>query len=113
MSQFSVPWAPKREVSYGAVARLVAGVAKSVYDLAGPIVSRFSGLIMIGAVVACCLIVWVHALLFSYVDVQILGQASTLNIEQEPLSYTAPSTWGLPPSSIKALVEAGRGPAAS
>ena len=94
MSQFSVPWVPRREVSYGAVARPVVRLAKFIYDVASPIVSRFSGLIMIGAVVASCLLVWVTALIFTYVDVQVLGQASTVSIEQEPFSYAEPGTWG-------------------
>lgn len=87
-------------------------MAKFIYEASAPIVSRFAGLIMISAVVGACMLVWVTALLFSYVDIQILQGAPALSIEVEPFSYAAPSTWGLPPAAIKVLVEAGEGPVA-
>ena len=114
LTQFSVPWQPRREIAYGLLARLVIGLATAVYRLAAPIVSRFAGIILLSAVVASCLLVWAHALVFAYVDVTILGPSAGQSTPQpEAFSYASPSTWGLPPSTIGPLIEQGGGPAAS
>ena len=42
-------------------ARPIVAVAVGVYRMATPIVSRFPGMILMGAVVAVCVGVWVHA----------------------------------------------------
>ncbi len=104
MTRISVPWAPERPIAHGMLGRATAAAAKAVYELAGPIVSRSAGMILIGTVVATCLLVWFCALLFSYVDDQILANAGTLALEHHPLSFWSPSTWGLSPSAIAALI---------
>ncbi len=104
LTQFSVPWQPKRTQSRGVLSQATVSVAVRVYDLAAPIVSRFPGPIMIGAVVTVCLGVWVHAGIFGYVDVHILGAAAAAGIEPAAFAYLSPSTWGLPPSAIHALL---------
>ena len=73
VTQFSVPWQPRREVSHGFIAQFVIGVARLTYSVAAPILSRFPGMILISAVIATCMLVWVHALIFGFVDAHILG----------------------------------------
>ena len=112
MSQFSVPWQPKRQYAYGGVARLIIALARLVYQTAAPIVSRFPGPILIKAVIGACLLVWAHALVFGYVDASILEPASAMVKAEEQaavFSYISPSTWGLTPSTIKGLIVADGG----
>jgi len=117
VSEFTLPWQPKRGVEYGGAARAVIAVARGVYQFAAPIVSRFPGLILILAVIGSCLLVWFHALLFGYVDAYVLGgtampegyeHAKGLSTG-EPARVLSPSTWGLPPSVIAARLEAAGG----
>ncbi len=88
-------------------------MAKLVYDVSAPIVSRFPGPILISAIVGACMLVWFHALLFGYVDVHILGAASTATdaapAAQIEFTYFSPTTWGLPPSVIFERVVARNG----
>ena len=106
MTQFSVPWQPTRRVEYGLVSRLIANMAVGLYRTVGPFVARFAGLILIGAVVATCFVVWLHALVFAYVDLHILGPAVAGGMTPPtPFGYYSPSTWGLTPSMIWPLVE--------
>lgn len=108
MTQFSVPWQPRREVSHGILARGTIATARLIYMTAAPLLSRFAGLIMIGAVVAGCLFVWFCALVFGYVDAHILGAASAGIEAAADFAYFSPGTWGLPPAGIyQRLIEAG------
>ncbi|MFQ5591672.1 MAG: NADH-quinone oxidoreductase subunit NuoH [Phycisphaerae bacterium] len=113
MSQFTVPWVLKRGVHYGFPVSLIVRLSKVVYEVARPLLSRFPGAVMLSAVAAMCLIVWGHAVLFRYVDSQILERAAAAGVQAEPLSYTAPLTWGLPPSTIRVLIDADAGVASS
>ncbi len=117
MTQFSVPWQPKRDHPYRGLSRAVVAAARGTYALAAPIVSRFPGLILLSAIATVCLVVWCHALVYGYVDVHLLGPAAAGSeaVGRAPIefSYFSPTTWGLPPSRIKALViEAAGWPAA-
>ena len=94
------------------LARIIISLARFVYNFAGPIVARYAGVLMISAVVGSCLLVWAHALVFTYVDLRILAPASTLALEAVPFSFLAPATWGLPPHAIATLIETGGGLAA-
>lgn len=112
MSQFSVPWAPPRPMEYGAIGRAVVAVARGIYAVAAPIVSRFPGTILLSLVFAAAVGVWVHALLFAYVDEVILGGASAAGLTPSAFQWTSPVTWGLTPSAIHGLIVAGGGAAA-
>jgi len=108
VSQFSVPWQPRREFSYGIMSRVVIGFAKLIQGIAAPFLTRFPGLILLGVLGTVCLVVWFHALVFAYVDVHILGAAGTVERAAAGIvpefSHFAPSTWGLPPSTLKELL---------
>ncbi len=112
MTQFSVPWQPKRDYAHGAMARGVSGVAKLIYALAAPFVSRFPGMILLGAIATVCLLVWFHALLFAFVDTHVLTVEAGSPAVTE-FSYVSPATWGLPPSAILDRLIARNGPEAS
>ncbi len=113
MTQFSVPWQP-RQVKYGPVSRFIANSAVAVYRTFSPFVSRFAGMILISAVIGTCIIVWLHALVFAYVDLHILGPAAAKGIAPPtPFGYFSPTTWGLPPSIIAPLIEQSGGWVAS
>jgi len=89
-------------------------MAVGIYRLLSPFVSRFAGLILIGAVVGTCFIVWLHALVFAYVDLHILGPAAAGGMTPPtPFAYFSPSTWGLSPSMIAPLIEQSGGWVAS
>jgi len=109
MTQFSVPWQPRRELRLGLLSRVVVSAARLTYTVAAPIFRRFPGPILISAVVGACLLVWAHALLFGYVDAHVLGGlALPEGYAAQPFAYLSPSTWGLPPSVIHLrLIEAG------
>ncbi len=93
---------------------MVAGCAKAVAAVAGPILKRFPGTILLSAVIVCGLLVWFHALVFSYVDTHIVrGSAVPPGYVQKPAALFSPSTWGLPPSVIAARLEEAGGWAAS
>jgi NADH-quinone oxidoreductase subunit H len=114
LTQFAVPWQPTRRVEYGLLARLVARMAVGIYRLFGPFVHRLAGLILLSAVVGTCLVVWLHALVFAFVDLHILGPASAGDMNPAPpFGYFSPSSWGLPPSVIGPLIEQSGGWAAS
>ncbi len=110
MTQFSVPWQPRRTVSHGIIAQGVIGVARLTYAIAAPILSRFAGLILIGAVVGTCFAVWAHSLIYGFVDAHILGgTALPAGYAVQPFAYFSPSTWGLSPSVILVRLEAAGG----
>jgi NADH-quinone oxidoreductase subunit H len=113
LTQFSVPWQQERPVRYGFFARPIVVVAKGVYRFFAPIVSRFPGAILVSAVIGTCFIVWIHALVFAYVDLRILDGAATQGITlAQSTGLLSPSTWGLPPSVIATLInDAGGWPA--
>jgi len=89
-------------------------IALLVYQVAGPFVRRFPGMILLSAVVASCFLVWIHALVFAYVDIHILGPAAAGGLAvASPFSILSPSTWGLTPSMIAGLLEKAGGIGAS
>ena len=77
-------------------ARPITAVAVGVYRMATPIVSRFPGMILMSAVVAVCVGVWVHALVFAYVDAVIIVPAAAAGLET--------GVWGLTPTDIETLM---------
>ncbi len=88
---------------------MVIAAARGVYLTCGPVIARFPGAILIGATITTCVVVWIHALVFAYVDLRILGPAAAGGVIPAESSYLAPSTWGLPPSTIFSLMEQGGG----
>ena len=66
MTQFSVPWQPKRDHAYRGLSRVIVSAARSTYAFAAPIISRFPGAILLSAIAAVCLVVWCHALVYGY-----------------------------------------------
>ncbi len=113
LSQFSVPWAPPRPAEHGAVARAVVSLARGVYSFAAPIVSRFPGFLLISAVIVTVILVWLHAMVFAFVDEVILAGADKANVVPTTFQWPSPSTWGLTPTVIHGLIVAGGGLAAS
>jgi len=63
-----VPWIEERKYRPRGPARLVVALARLVYRLAAPVLRRFAGVVFFGGVVAVCLIVWLHALVFRLTD---------------------------------------------
>ncbi len=85
-------------------------LARGVYTFAAPVVSRFPGTILLCAVVGTCLVVWIHALVFAYVDLWILEAAAANGVATSAArEWLSPSTWGLPPSAIASLISAAGG----
>jgi len=76
-----VPWPVRGKVQFRGLSAVVAGLAKSLYTLFAPVVRRFPGLILLGAVVATVLLVWAHFLLFNFVDTQLILSASNARDE--------------------------------
>lgn len=114
MAQFSVPWRPPEPVRYGFFSSIIVGLARAVYAMAAPIVSRFPGMILLSAVAATCVIVFLHAVVFAFVDRAILAHAATMGVTvPTPFAYLSPTTWGLPPSAIEAVVRDDGGAAVS
>jgi NADH-quinone oxidoreductase subunit H len=103
----AVAWAGYRVVStlVELFARPITAMAVGVYRMAAPIVSRFPGMILIGAVVAACVGVWVHALVFAYVDKVIIVPAAAAGLEA--------GAWGLTPTEIETLISQDAGVLAS
>ena len=84
MSQFSVPWTPRPEPHHGPLAALVVRLARLVYAVGKPIVTRFPGPLLIAAVVAVCLLVWGVRLTFDYVDGVLAAPGIVLSETQPP-----------------------------
>ena len=114
MTQFTVPWEQPRTVDYGFFGRPIAAAARGIYRFAAPIVSRMPGAILISAVIGTCVIVFLHALVFAYVDVRILAPATAQGLFPPPQlrSLSDPSTWGLTPAVVGSLMEQSGGVAA-
>lgn len=116
MSQFSVPWQPRRQAEFGFFGRMIASIAIFIANVAKATILRSPGMLLIGAVVVVCFGVWAHALLFHFVDTVILANAAAAfgsSASTEP-SFFSPSTWGLTPTQIGFLMqEHGGGVAAS
>ena len=110
LTQYSVPWQAQREVPYGPISRGIISVARAVYRFATPIVSRFPGTILTLAVLGAAMAVWLHAIVFIFVDTHVLGgTAVPAGYEPQAFSVVSPSTWGLPPSVIEARLDAAGG----
>ncbi len=92
---------------------VAAVAARPVYFLLAPFVRRFAGMILISAVIGSCVAVWIHALVFAYVDLTILQAAVDTGVTRAVPQLLAPETWGYSPAQIASLVEAGGGPMAS
>ena len=93
---------------------LIKALAVAVYHAAKPIVTRFPGAILISVVIAACVGVWVHALVFAYIDLHILAPAADGAVPAVPkLEYLSPSTWGLTPPTIAHLMQRAGGALAS
>jgi len=104
VTQFSVPWQVDRKVQYGATARGLMAIGRGIYRLFGPIVARFPGAILITAIIGVCLIVWLHALVFAYVDLRILEPAVADHVTWPTATLAHASTWGLPPSVLETYI---------
>ena len=109
MTQFSIPWMPKRGVAHGVFARGIISLARLVYAITAPILRRFAGLIFIGAVFSVCMGVWAFAMVFAYVDTAVLAGGAAIDVETAPASVLSPSTWGLPPTTIEDRIETSGG----
>lgn len=105
MTQFWVPWQRRRPVEYGFFAGIVVSAARTIYAIAGPIVSRFPGSILLGAVVVVCVAVWVHAIVFNYVEEVVLSAP----VASRSFELSSPATWGATPSEIAVRLEAADG----
>ncbi|MGB0715851.1 MAG: NADH-quinone oxidoreductase subunit NuoH [Phycisphaerae bacterium] len=104
MSQFSLPWKPKRAIPLNPITGSIAGIARLIAAIATPIVSSIPGIILISAVIGVCLGVWAHALLFAYVDRYVLAAATAMGM-------TA-GAYGLMPAQIGEILQANGGMAA-
>jgi len=113
LTQFSIPWTPRRAVPAGLVGRGLVAAGRGVYSVAAPILSRFAGTILLSAVFATAVAVWIHALAFAYVDSVILGGAARAGLQTPAPSLFSPSTWGLVPSQFYPLIASHGGVAAS
>ena len=80
MTQFSVPWQRDSRVEFGFFGRMIVGLALGIYRLFGPIVRRFPGAILLSVVVGAILLVWLHAIVFSFVDSRILAAAAQAGV---------------------------------
>ena len=111
MTQFTVPWEQPRTVDYGFFGRPIARAAQGIYRFATPIVSSMPGAILIGAVAGTCFIVFLHAIVFAYVDLRVLEPAMAQGLAPPPeaRSLFQPSTWGLTPGVIGSLMNQGGG----
>lgn len=105
MTQFTVPWERPRTVEYGLLGRPVAAAARGIYGFAAPIVAGMPGAILISGVIVTCLLVFLHAIVFSYVDVRILEPATAQGLFPQSHSWAHATTWGLPPSTIGILMD--------
>jgi NADH-quinone oxidoreductase subunit H len=88
-------------------------LAEPAYRSLGPIVSRFPGPILISAVIGVCVVVWVVALLFAYVDSAVLGQAAEAGVAKPVPVLGDATTWGYSPAAITSLLERREGLGAS
>ncbi|MHC5110433.1 MAG: NADH-quinone oxidoreductase subunit NuoH [Planctomycetota bacterium] len=77
MSQYTLPWKPKRPTKMGFVSGMLVSAGQLVKASAGPLIARIPGMILIGAIVTVCVVVWLHAILFGFVDRNILQPANT------------------------------------
>lgn len=111
MTQFTVPWEPPRTVDYGLFGRPIVAMARGVYRVFGPLIASMPGAILISAVIGACILVFLHAVVFAYVDVRVLGPASAQGLMPSPeaRSLFEPSTWGLTPTVIGSLMDQGGG----
>ena len=92
---------------------IIKPLAVAIYRVSAPIVRRFAGLILISVIVGVCLLVWAHALLFAYVDANVIGASAVpVGYRAADFAYFAPNTWGLPPLVIHARLEDAHAPAA-
>ncbi|NOX59842.1 MAG: NADH-quinone oxidoreductase subunit NuoH [Planctomycetes bacterium] len=90
MTQFSVPWKQATPVEYRGPARGIVALARIVYSLAAPIVSRFPGPILIGAIVVTTILVWAHWVVFGIVETIALSDVNgaTRSLWDQTLTVT-------------------------
>lgn len=105
MSQFSVPWKARGPLELRGPARSIATLAVAVYRMAGPIVARIPGLILIAAIIVTGLVVWAHWGVFGLLE-GFAGDAAINGPES--------SAFGLPlkVAEIRAGLTAGKWPLA-
>lgn len=108
MTQFTVPWDRSRTVDYGFFGRGIAAIARGIYRFAGPIVAAFPGAILISAIIGTCIVIFLHAIAFAYVDTHILAAASSKGLTTGPATLN-PATWGLVPATMGQLITEGGG----
>jgi len=102
VTQVSVPWRPRDKVEYRGIARLLAGAAAAVYRLTAPVLKRWPAPIFFTACVLTVVVVWLHFLLFEFVDGVI---ASEVNRSGQTGWFGGPLTYdeltrGLTASSV-------------
>jgi NADH-quinone oxidoreductase subunit H len=113
LTEFSVPWTAKSESRFGAVGRMLAAAARGVHAVAAPFLKRFAGTLLLSALFAVIVGVWIHSIAFSYVDSTILAGAARQGLSSPTPAILAPSTWGLAPSQIRQLIVGDGGGAAN
>ncbi len=78
MADTSAPWRSKRQVEYRGLSALIVRLARAIYNFFGPIVRRIPGFILLAAVVATILLVWVLYLTYEFVDSSLIGVPTDL-----------------------------------
>lgn len=102
MTQTWVPWQVKQPGRHSFFSGILVSMARTIYAIGTPIVSRFPGMLMIGAVVSVCVAVWAFAGAFHYVDHVVLSAPPAAQV----FAYASPSTWGQTPSEIAERMQA-------
>ncbi len=113
MTQFSVPWTPRNELRPGLIGRTVVAAARGIYAIGVPVLRRFAGVILLSVLVGVAVLVWIHAVAFSFVDSVVLEGAERMGMQRPVAEFFSPSTWGLAPSQIHQLILAGGGGASA
>ena len=78
MADTSVPWRSRKQVKYRGLSALIASLARLIYNAGTPIVRRIPGFILLAAVVATILLVWVLYLAYEFVDGSLIGVSTNL-----------------------------------
>jgi len=106
--ELSVPWKPRPPVQYGLLARPFVLIGKAAYAIFAPLLRRFPGPIFFGAVISVILIVWVHFLVFSFVDTQLI--AGRTNLANQTTAFAGPLTVNEARNGLVAWRRAEEGP---
>jgi NADH-quinone oxidoreductase subunit H len=76
----SVPWTVKEGKPFTGLAGFAASIGVGLYNLFGPVLSRFSGAVFLGGVVLVVVVVWAHSLIFSFVDGMIAHELNAADV---------------------------------